>query len=149
MATIMEMERRRLAEQRSQSTESSFSIAASFNKHDLLGEGLSASLEIDPEEIIAEVNPTDVTRVYLAECNRQYRPLEKAEELMLAKGMQEARERLDYFGALPEETISFPEAIEEARKTYDRCRSTLSDSYLKMIVSMARRYVGKGCHWMI
>ena len=51
--------------------------------------------------------------------------------------------------ALPEETISFPEAIEEARKTYDRCRSTLSDSYLKMIVSMARRYVGKGCHWMI
>lgn len=98
---------------------------------------------IEYDELLTEVDPTDTVAFYLRESS-QFPPLKKAQQLILAKDMQEARERLDHFGALPEETISSPETIDEAWITYTSCHNALTQSYLKMVVSRAKKHIGRG-----
>ena len=99
---------------------------------------------VDPVELAAEYNLDDPVRMYLKEIGK-VDLLSPEEEVTLAERMQkgnEAAERIANEGdAIPAEERA---QLEKDIKLGDRAKKRLAEANLRLVVSIAKRYVGRG-----
>lgn len=106
---------------------------------------------VDPSTMIDSFGTDDPVRMYLKEIGK-VNLLSSDEEIDLAQAMgtgNEAREQLEELEASGEE-IS-PEVQAELNKTIrrgDRAKQRLAEANLRLVVSIAKRYVGRGMQFL-
>ena len=100
---------------------------------------------VDPNTLVDSFNIDDPVRMYLKEIGKV--PLLSAdEEVVLATAMSAGREAQDKLDKAEEGTLSEAELAEinAAIKAGDDAKQSLAEANLRLVVSIAKRYVGRG-----
>ncbi len=102
---------------------------------------------VDPNTLVDSFGIDDPVRMYLKEIGK-VNLLTPEEEVSLAKGIaagNEARNQLDEMEAAEEEIPEEVRAeLEKAISHGERCKQRLAEANLRLVVSIAKRYVGRG-----
>ena len=100
---------------------------------------------VDPNALVDSFNIDDPVRMYLKEIGKV--PLLTAdEEVRLATAMVEGREAQDKLNRAEEEPLTEQELAQcqELVKAGDEAKQSLAEANLRLVVSIAKRYVGRG-----
>ena len=119
-------------------------------------EELSPAEMVDPNALSDSFGIDDPVRMYLKEIGK-VNLLSSDEEVALAQAMGDgamAQEQLDEFARMREEGQKVPISAEEERELQrlvrkgEEAKQRLAEANLRLVVSIAKRYVGRGMHFL-
>ncbi|MCD8047674.1 MAG: RNA polymerase sigma factor RpoD, partial [Clostridiales bacterium] len=114
-------------------------------------EELAEEEVVDPNTLVDNYGIDDPVRMYLKEIGK-VPLLTPEEEIELAKGTSAGNAAKEQLEELEESGEEIPEEVrqelEKAIKHGEDCKQRLAEANLRLVVSIAKRYVGRGMHFL-